>query len=80
LNLTILPKTTEIAANTLTAVYYPEGVDGAALSSKMVDSNVIIAGGLLTEIKKLTYFRIGHMGSVFQMIFAVELWNVLYQN
>jgi alanine-glyoxylate transaminase/serine-glyoxylate transaminase/serine-pyruvate transaminase len=31
----------------------------------MVDSNVIIAGGLLTEIK-LTYFRIGHMGSVFQ--------------
>ncbi|WP_339921106.1 alanine--glyoxylate aminotransferase family protein [uncultured Flavobacterium sp.] len=63
LNLTILPKTTEIAANTLTAVYYPEGVDGAALSSKMVDSNVIIAGGLLPEIKA-TYFRIGHMGSV----------------
>jgi alanine-glyoxylate transaminase/serine-glyoxylate transaminase/serine-pyruvate transaminase len=52
-NLTILPKTFEIA-NTLTAVYYPEGVDGAALSSKMVDSNVIIAGGLLPEIK--TYF------------------------
>ena len=63
LNLTILPKTNEIAANTLTAVYYPEGVDGAALSSKMVDSNVIIAGGLLPEIKA-TYFRIGHMGSV----------------
>jgi alanine-glyoxylate transaminase/serine-glyoxylate transaminase/serine-pyruvate transaminase len=63
LNLTILPKTTEIAANTLTAVYYPEGIDGAALSSKMVDSNVIIAGGLLPEIKT-TYFRIGHMGSV----------------
>ena len=63
LNLTILPKTFEIAANTLTAVYYPEGVDGAALSSKMVDSNVIIAGGLLPEIKA-TYFRIGHMGSV----------------
>lgn len=63
LNLTILPKTTEIAANTLTAVYYPQGIDGAALSSKMVDSNVIIAGGLLPEIKT-TYFRIGHMGSV----------------
>ena len=63
LNLTILPKTFKIAANTLTAVYYPEGVDGAALSSKMVDSNVIIAGGLLPEIKA-TYFRIGHMGSV----------------
>jgi alanine-glyoxylate transaminase/serine-glyoxylate transaminase/serine-pyruvate transaminase len=63
LNLTILPKTFKIAANTLTAVYYPEGVDGAALSSKMVDGNVIIAGGLLPEIKA-TYFRIGHMGSV----------------
>lgn len=63
LKLTILPKTTEIAANTLTAVYYPQGIDGAALSSKMVDSNVIIAGGLLPEIKA-TYFRIGHMGSV----------------
>jgi alanine-glyoxylate transaminase/serine-glyoxylate transaminase/serine-pyruvate transaminase len=63
LNLTILPKTTEIASNTLTAVYYPEGIDGATLISKMVDSDVIIAGGLLPEIKA-AYFRIGHMGSV----------------
>jgi alanine-glyoxylate transaminase/serine-glyoxylate transaminase/serine-pyruvate transaminase len=29
----------------------------------MLDSNVIIAGGLLPEIKA-TYFRVGHMGSV----------------
>jgi alanine-glyoxylate transaminase/serine-glyoxylate transaminase/serine-pyruvate transaminase len=63
LNLKLLPKTNEISANTLSAVYYPEGIDGTALSAKMVDSNVIIAGGLLTEIKT-TYFRIGHMGSV----------------
>jgi alanine-glyoxylate transaminase/serine-glyoxylate transaminase/serine-pyruvate transaminase len=63
LNLEILPKKNKIAANTLTAVYYPKGIDGAALSAKMVDSNVIIAGGLLPEIKA-TYFRIGHMGSV----------------
>ena len=63
LNLKILPKTNLVAANTLTAVYYPKGIDGAALSAKMVDSNVIIAGGLLPEIKA-TYFRIGHMGSV----------------
>jgi alanine-glyoxylate transaminase/serine-glyoxylate transaminase/serine-pyruvate transaminase len=63
LNLTILPKTNTIAANTLTAVYYPEGVDGAVLSSKMIDSNVIIAGGLLPDIKA-SYFRVGHMGSV----------------
>jgi alanine-glyoxylate transaminase/serine-glyoxylate transaminase/serine-pyruvate transaminase len=63
LNLELLPKTNGIAANTLSAVYYPEGIDGASLSAKMVASNVIIAGGLLTEIKT-TYFRIGHMGSV----------------
>jgi alanine-glyoxylate transaminase/serine-glyoxylate transaminase/serine-pyruvate transaminase len=63
LNLTILPKTNAIAANTLTALYYPEGLDGAALNAKMADSNVIIAGGLLPDIKA-SYFRIGHMGSV----------------
>lgn len=63
LNLTILPKTTAIAANTLTAVYYPEGINGTALNAKMSDSNVIIAGGLLPDIKA-SYFRIGHMGSV----------------
>ncbi len=63
LHLEILPKTNAIAANTLTAVYCPEGIDGAALSAKMVDGNVIIAGGLLPEIKS-AYIRIGHMGSV----------------
>ncbi|MFT5964156.1 MAG: alanine-glyoxylate transaminase/serine-glyoxylate transaminase/serine-pyruvate transaminase [Flavobacterium sp.] len=63
LNLTILPKTNATAANTLTAIYYPKGVDGSALSSKMTDSNVIIAGGLLADIKA-SYFRVGHMGSV----------------
>ncbi len=63
LNLEMLPKTNAIAAHTLTAVYYPEGINGAELSAQMVDSNVIIAGGLLPEIKT-TYFRVGHMGSV----------------
>jgi alanine-glyoxylate transaminase/serine-glyoxylate transaminase/serine-pyruvate transaminase len=63
LNLMMLPKTNTIAANTLTAVYYPEGVDANTLSSKMLEANVIIAGGLLPEIKT-SYFRIGHMGSV----------------
>jgi alanine-glyoxylate transaminase/serine-glyoxylate transaminase/serine-pyruvate transaminase len=63
LNLEVLTKKNTIAAHTLTAVYYPEGVNGVALSSKMVASNVIIAGGLLPEIKA-SYFRVGHMGSV----------------
>lgn len=63
LNLELLPKTNQIAANTLTAIYYPKGIDGSALLSKIAENNVIIAGGLLSEIKT-TYFRIGHMGSV----------------
>ena len=63
LHLDILPKSNKIAANTLTAVFYPKGIDGAALRSKIAQSNVIIAGGLLSDIKN-TYFRIGHMGSV----------------
>ncbi|WAC01382.1 alanine--glyoxylate aminotransferase family protein [Lacinutrix neustonica] len=49
LNLEILPKTNTIAAHTLSAVYYPKGIDGAALSAKMVADNVIIAGGLLPK-------------------------------
>ncbi len=63
LDLEILPKTKQIAANTLTAIYYPKGIDGAALLSKIASNDVIVAGGLLSEIKT-TYFRIGHMGSV----------------
>ncbi|MBU2938726.1 alanine--glyoxylate aminotransferase family protein [Lacinutrix sp. C3R15] len=63
LHLEILPKSNNIAANTLTAVFYPKGIDGTALRSKIASSNVIIAGGLLSEIKN-DYFRIGHMGSV----------------
>ncbi|MBQ4913639.1 alanine--glyoxylate aminotransferase family protein [Maribacter sp. MMG018] len=63
LDLTILPKTPSIAANTLTAAYYPKDINAAALRSRMAENNVIIAGGLLPEIKT-TYFRVGHMGSV----------------
>ena len=63
LNLEMLPETNEIAANTLTAAYYPKEIDGAALLSKMASNNVMVAGGLLAELKT-SYFRIGHMGSV----------------
>lgn len=63
LGLEILPQSNKIAANTLTAAYYPKGMDGVSLRTKIANSNVIIAGGLLSEIKT-SYFRIGHMGSV----------------
>jgi alanine-glyoxylate transaminase/serine-glyoxylate transaminase/serine-pyruvate transaminase len=63
LNLDVLPLTNEIAANTLTAVYYPKGINGSELLTRMAQNDVIIAGGLLAELKT-SYFRIGHMGSV----------------
>jgi alanine-glyoxylate transaminase/serine-glyoxylate transaminase/serine-pyruvate transaminase len=63
LKIETIAKSEEITANTLTAAYYPKGIDGAALIKKIASNDVIIAGGLLSKIKT-SYFRIGHMGSV----------------
>ena len=63
LGLEFLPKSIHFSANTLSAVYYPEGIDGETLLSKLSTEDVIVAGGLLPELKT-SYFRIGHMGSV----------------
>lgn len=63
LNLKILPANDRIAANTLTAIYYPKDANGGVFCSKMADYDVLVAGGLLPDIKS-SYFRIGHMGSV----------------
>lgn len=57
-----VPVTADKAANTLTAPYFPEGVNGSVLSL-IKDAGAILAGGLLAEIKE-KYFRVGHMGSV----------------
>lgn len=63
LDLNILPANDMISANTLTAIYYPNDVNGDVLRSKMADYDVLIAGGLLPKIKA-SYFRVGHMGSI----------------
>jgi alanine-glyoxylate transaminase / serine-glyoxylate transaminase / serine-pyruvate transaminase len=49
-----------LAANTLSAVYYPDGID-ATFPSKV--SGIVVAGGLHPEAKT-KYFRVGHMGAV----------------
>ncbi|WP_372795231.1 alanine--glyoxylate aminotransferase family protein [Lutibacter sp.] len=59
----LLPVHKNISANTLTAVYYPEKVDGATFLKHVGNNDVILAGGLLHS-HKTQYFRIGHMGSV----------------
>lgn len=63
LGLKMIPLSDEISANTLSAPYYPEGVRGVDFMKAIASSDVILAGGLLPEIKD-KYFRVGHMGSV----------------
>lgn len=62
LGLAQVPVSADVAANTLTAPYFPDGVDRSVLGH-IKDAGVILAGGLHPEIKA-RYFRIGHMGVV----------------
>ncbi|HIQ02615.1 MAG TPA: alanine--glyoxylate aminotransferase family protein [Anaerolineales bacterium] len=57
-----VPVRPEVAANTLTAPYFPEGVDRGVLAYAK-EAGVIVAGGLHPAIKD-RYFRVGHMGAV----------------
>jgi alanine-glyoxylate transaminase/serine-glyoxylate transaminase/serine-pyruvate transaminase len=57
-----VPVSADVAANTLTAPYFPDGVDRSVLGH-IREAGVILAGGLHPEIKTY-YFRIGHMGVV----------------
>lgn len=57
-----VPVSPDKTATTLTAPYYPEGVDASVLK-RINDEGVILAGGLYPGIKT-RYFRIGHMGAV----------------
>lgn len=63
LGLNLVPKHDEIAANTMSAIYYPEGIDSTKFRKDIAEYGVILAGGLHPEIKNL-YFRVGHMGSI----------------
>jgi alanine-glyoxylate transaminase/serine-glyoxylate transaminase/serine-pyruvate transaminase len=62
LGLAMLPAREAIAASTLSAFYYPEGVD-AALVGRMRSEGVVVAGGL-HPAAKAKYFRVGHMGAM----------------
>lgn len=57
-----VPVRGDIAASTLTAPCFPDGVDRSVLGH-MKRAGVVLAGGLHPEIKE-RYFRIGHMGAV----------------
>jgi alanine-glyoxylate transaminase/serine-glyoxylate transaminase/serine-pyruvate transaminase len=61
LELTPLPTSSDHAATTLSAVYYPAGVD-ATLVGAVRKEGVVIAGGLHPDLGP-KYFRVGHMGA-----------------
>jgi alanine-glyoxylate transaminase/serine-glyoxylate transaminase/serine-pyruvate transaminase len=62
LGLELFPKSPELAANTLSAIMYPEGVDSGIIAG-IKERGVIVAGGLYPG-RKQDYFRVGHMGHV----------------
>jgi alanine-glyoxylate transaminase/serine-glyoxylate transaminase/serine-pyruvate transaminase len=62
LGLQLFPATDDLAANTLSAIMYPEGVDASTLAD-IKKRGVIVAGGLYPG-RKQDYFRVGHMGHV----------------
>lgn len=63
MNLSFIANSEEISPNTLTAPYFPDGINGGDILEAINKAGVITAGGLLGEIKN-KYFRVGHMGTV----------------
>ena len=62
MGLKLVPQSDEVTANTLSAIYLPDGVDGALLG-RVREEGAVIAGGLHPEIKTKS-FRVGHMNAV----------------
>jgi alanine-glyoxylate transaminase/serine-glyoxylate transaminase/serine-pyruvate transaminase len=57
-----VPVSADKTATTLTAPYFPGGVDRTVLGH-IKEAGVIVAGGLHPKIRA-KYFRVGHMGVV----------------
>lgn len=57
----ILPVSHAVAAHGLTAVYFPEGVNGADFLAKLGSKGFTVAGGIHKALVG-KYFRVGHMG------------------
>jgi alanine-glyoxylate transaminase/serine-glyoxylate transaminase/serine-pyruvate transaminase len=62
MGLTLVPVRPELAASTLSAIYYPERI-GPDLVAAIAERGVTVAGGLHAAIRT-RYFRVGHMGCV----------------
>jgi alanine-glyoxylate transaminase/serine-glyoxylate transaminase/serine-pyruvate transaminase len=62
LGLRTLPVSEPVMAHTLSALYYPDGVDASVLA-RVRSEGAVLAGGLHPELKT-RYFRVGHMNTV----------------
>ena len=77
LGLDQVPLRPEIAAHTMSAPRFPQGLNGGDFLREVNQAGVTLAGGLHPEIKG-EYFRIGHMGPVslgdlLQTVSAIEM-------
>ncbi|CAF0810680.1 unnamed protein product [Rotaria sordida] len=61
LGLKQVPSDPSIAANGMTAIYFPDGLSASDIIPRLLERGIVVAGGLHKEIKD-KYFRIGHMG------------------
>lgn len=58
--LKLVPSSRTVAANTLTAVYYPDGIVPGDFLKKVSERGIVLAGGLHPQ-HNTKYFRVGHM-------------------
>ncbi|WVQ79654.1 hypothetical protein IAT38_001754 [Cryptococcus sp. DSM 104549] len=61
IGLEFVPQSREIAANGMTAVRFPKGVQAPDVLPKLAERDIVVAGGIHKAIAS-EYFRIGHMG------------------
>jgi alanine-glyoxylate transaminase/serine-glyoxylate transaminase/serine-pyruvate transaminase len=62
LGISLVPKRDGIAAHTMSALWYPEGVDPSFVGYAK-EEGLVLTGGLQPEVKT-KYFRVGHMGII----------------
>jgi len=61
LGLSLVPLSSSIAANGMSAFYYPTSFSAPTVLGEFGKRGVVVAGGLHKDVKDL-YFRVGHMG------------------
>ncbi|MCZ7578320.1 MAG: hypothetical protein M5U18_15170 [Dehalococcoidia bacterium] len=65
LGLKLVPVNEQFASNTVTAVWWPDGVDGKAISKRAREEHGIVLGGGQGKLDGKV-FRVGHLGWVQQ--------------